>query len=978
MPFPTIPAVADGRIAGLNQLNTTATLTGPDLSTLTKGAGDLLIAIAGEYQSNAGTDAAYTGWAGGGLTWTEIRDSTGTAVNRLGVAYARVVTGSETGTVTVTRSGTLTGDASMIVLVIPGAHATSAPEANTMSTGTGTATPGTLAPSWGADDTLWIAVNGNGMTSGTGSWTANNGAPTNYTGYYGTAPADTSTVGDFGAAVAFRQLNASSETAGAFSQDTSNARNSALLIAVRPTSTLAASSNEPVGITDALTVELTRNITVNDAVGISDGIAAVPAAWVATASVNNALTNSFVVNRPGAVVANDVMVLHIARWDASSLAAPTSLPDGSTSIGSQQISAPTEGGFIRSDVIVKRVGAESSWTTAFAASNWSNGTALFFRNVPTGFDLTALVAQFATAPAATTSMPTVSITALADGALAFFAQGLDQSVAWTGTPPTGFTERRDGDFDYAASLENTSAGSVSASGGTASASQAWIAALVAVAGTAGTAGVLLEVTKGIDDPVGITDALAVDLTTSGLSFSASDPIGITDAAALEQQRTRNDPVGASDTVALEQQRTLADAVGVTDAAALEQRRTVADAVGVTDATQLDRALVATDPVGVTDAATVVAALDRTSNSPVGVADALVIERSVTAADAVGVTDAVTAVILVDLSAADAIGITDTAVLERALAIADALGVTDIASTTVSAERTAADPVGVTDATLLERGTTPADAAAVTDTVVTELTMPRAAADPVGVSDALVVEQTFNRSAADAVGVTDALQATREIVVNDPVGATDTAARIITFSRTVNDDVDIQDSVTAGGTGVFTADDPVTITDDAVTTLHIVRTTVDAVGATDALTLTRGVLPADAVDVTDAALVEQTLPRALDDVAGVTDALSVARGASVGDVVAVSDALTVELTYVVDVADVVGVTDATSLAVELTFSDAVGVRDAAALAGLAQVDYEHAHVIVLAEPTQHVVVAANEVRHVLEVPQSIRHIVIFEE
>src|SRR5215211_9563929 len=115
MAFPTIPTTAAGRVAGLNQLNTTATLTGPDLNTLTKAPGDLVIAIAGEYQSSAATGAAYTGWAGGGLTWTEILDggATGTTENRLGVAYARLVTGTETGTVTVTRSGTLVGDASM-------------------------------------------------------------------------------------------------------------------------------------------------------------------------------------------------------------------------------------------------------------------------------------------------------------------------------------------------------------------------------------------------------------------------------------------------------------------------------------------------------------------------------------------------------------------------------------------------------------------------------------------------------------------------------------------------------------------------------------------------------------------------------------------------------------------------------------------------------------------------------------------------
>ena len=236
MAFPTIPSTAGTTLAGLNQLNTTATLTGPVLGTAVHfSAGDLLIAIAGEYQSSAASNASYTSWAGGGLSWTGINvTDNGTAACRLGVAYARAVTGSETGAVTVTRAGTLVGDASMIIMVISGVHATAAPEATVVAYGTGTAAPATLTPSWGADDTLWIGANGNGDTSATGSATFNNGAPTNYTGFFGTNPTDTSVIGDFGLAVAFRQNHATSETMGTFSQDTSNARDAVVLIAVRP------------------------------------------------------------------------------------------------------------------------------------------------------------------------------------------------------------------------------------------------------------------------------------------------------------------------------------------------------------------------------------------------------------------------------------------------------------------------------------------------------------------------------------------------------------------------------------------------------------------------------------------------------------------------------------------------------------------------------------------------------------------------
>jgi len=152
----------------------------------------------------------------------------------IGAAY-KWSTGSETGTITVTQAGTITGHASMIVMSIPGAHATTPPEAGTAATGAGTAAPPALDPAgWGTEDTLWIAVNVNGETSTTGSWTANNGAPANYTDYFGTNPPDSSILGQVGGAVAFRQLNAASENPGAFSQDTTNARNTAVTFAVRP------------------------------------------------------------------------------------------------------------------------------------------------------------------------------------------------------------------------------------------------------------------------------------------------------------------------------------------------------------------------------------------------------------------------------------------------------------------------------------------------------------------------------------------------------------------------------------------------------------------------------------------------------------------------------------------------------------------------------------------------------------------------
>jgi hypothetical protein len=237
MAFPTIPTVAAGRVLTAN-IDGTGTRTFPDLSGLTKNSGDLLIAIIVAYQSSSGAGApagtVFSSWGGG---FTEFCDqmTTNSSTMAFGAAY-KWSTGSETGTFTVTQAATITGGASLILLSIPGAHASTPPECGTIANGTSAAAdPGALSPSWGAEDTLWISLVASGMTSGTGSWTATGTtAPTGYTDRVDTNRADDSTIGRVEGAVAFEPLNAASENPGTGGVDTSNARNSACLIAVRP------------------------------------------------------------------------------------------------------------------------------------------------------------------------------------------------------------------------------------------------------------------------------------------------------------------------------------------------------------------------------------------------------------------------------------------------------------------------------------------------------------------------------------------------------------------------------------------------------------------------------------------------------------------------------------------------------------------------------------------------------------------------
>jgi hypothetical protein len=291
MAFPTIPTVAAGRILTAVQADTTATRTFPNLSGLTKNSGDLLIAIVYAYQSSATANAVWSGWTAG---WTEFADFSTTTGIAIGAAY-KFSTGSETGTISVTEAATITGHATMILLSIPGAHPSTPPEAGSFASGTSAAAdPAAFDPGgWAAEETLWIAVGGTGENATTGSFTGTGSAPTNYTDFVATA-ISSDVVGGVDGAVAFRQLNATSENVGTFSVDTSNARNSALVIAVRPAvsttvnadvASLTATANNATADVPAAPVVW---LATDDITGLAD--ADPVATWTAHAGTSNSVT----------------------------------------------------------------------------------------------------------------------------------------------------------------------------------------------------------------------------------------------------------------------------------------------------------------------------------------------------------------------------------------------------------------------------------------------------------------------------------------------------------------------------------------------------------------------------------------------------------------------------------------------------------------------------------------------------------------
>lgn len=178
-------------------------------------SGDLLIAHVGV--RNAGTWTVPSNWnlleekAGGGT------------VGETGVWY-KIATGSEGATQTWT-AGTAT-TAAWQVRKITSWHGTTPPEHVAVNGDAVAVNPPSLTPSWGAADTLWLALVGS--SANTMNFTA---APTNYTSLTSTTASSGGGASNAGSAI--RQLNATSEDPGTFTVS-QNRWWAAFTVAVRP------------------------------------------------------------------------------------------------------------------------------------------------------------------------------------------------------------------------------------------------------------------------------------------------------------------------------------------------------------------------------------------------------------------------------------------------------------------------------------------------------------------------------------------------------------------------------------------------------------------------------------------------------------------------------------------------------------------------------------------------------------------------
>lgn len=534
MTFPTIPT--GGRILTAVQANTTATRTFPNFSGLTFGAGDLLVAICVGYQTSTGTNAAFSGW---GQSFSERHDSASSTTMAIGIA-TKIATGSETGALTVTQAGTITGSAGLILFSIPAGtfDPASPPEFSVRVSGVNSALdPGSLTPSWGADDTLWVEIGGSGETGTGGSFTGMNGASTNYTGYTATGVSNDA-VGGVAAAVAFRQNNAASEDPDAMSNDISNARWGAVTMAIKPAAPASdppvadAGTDQTVGVGDPVTLDGTGS---TDDVGIVTwlweqlGLTVQPTFGAATqSSTTDTFSSSKTVPKPAGTVENTVVVIMLTCGTLSG--ATVAWPSGFTEIPGGPFVVTTDSSGQAFQLAWKRCGpggdGAGTYSLSYSATVWNIVQAFSVNGCRTTGDPFEDFEWSITN--ASGSVPALNITTTEKDLLVFMGIGDSNNGPMDWTPPSSpvaFTEVIDNDYNHISWGVDTGVGSRSVSGASMSVSQDHGQAVLAFKGTTG------------DDAVTLTNE---DTDTATFTAPASP-------AVLDFQLTVTDGDGQSDT-----------------------------------------------------------------------------------------------------------------------------------------------------------------------------------------------------------------------------------------------------------------------------------------------------------------------------------------------------------------------------------------------------------------------------------------------
>jgi hypothetical protein len=251
-----------------------------------------------------------TGWTQTGLVGTQAS----------GYVFTKIASGADTLTVNYS-AAEVTG---YYVYRITGAHASTPPEAAAVIGTSATPDPPNLAPSWGAEDNLWVA--GFALDDGTKTLSS---YPTNYSDNQATVAGSTAGVR---LGIATRELNASSENPGSFTVSASDSW-VALTIAVRPaaggggggtTITAAVGAASAVGVTAKINRSINAQAGAAAATGttarISVAVACGPGA--ASATGTQAHINVSLRAGTGSAAAAGVAASIVTEGDATISAQP--------------------------------------------------------------------------------------------------------------------------------------------------------------------------------------------------------------------------------------------------------------------------------------------------------------------------------------------------------------------------------------------------------------------------------------------------------------------------------------------------------------------------------------------------------------------------------------------------------------------------------------------------------------------------------
>lgn len=760
--------------------------------------------------------------------------------------------------------------------------------------GNGTSFPSTA--SWSPDATMQATRYATGLFYGSivvGDWIAASAGATNAQ----TATWDFSTVQGFGV-----QIEVPSGTATALdrTQDDPVGITDTLSLTGAYTRAL----NDPTGISDVVVPVITSDRQPADPVGITDSVSAVLADPVATFRAGVAVEaittqTDITFTTPGTVQTDDWGTIVMIAGEGSN---PPTAPAGWATM----YEGLSGGGTARLSIYGKRYAPGDadptvSYNSAPSTGNNITGIAFWYFNVPVGQTPTlgsvgtsASLTNVYTAPSKTTTTPNRRIVTI--GALKGGGSGAPSTGSWSP------------DASTVASIF---------------ASATYYSGIVI--------GEFMKATAGATNAQTITWD---DTRTSGFAVQMEVPSGV--VAAYD--RTPADPVGITDAVTAGFAFNVAinDAVGIADTddeQAIDYGDTSDNPVGITDSTTLTRdyVTVAADPVGLTDVAIVTATGDRTQSDPVGITDtATQVTAAVRApADPVGLTDSVDVLFS---------GQPATANLNDAVPLSDSL------TRTATADRAQSDPVGLTDAVATATAfvVTLADPVGLTDSASPTQSIIESQPDTVGLTDSVSAILTASGQTVDSVGITDAVSTLRTVdtSIGDPVGLTDSLSGIITTGATPADSVPISDTVSAVASDLRTAADSVALTDSAAADLSFPRQASDNVGITDSaaglIGSTRA--PADPVGITDAVTVSIVQSTSLPDFVPVTDAVTVefiGVGFSlVTDGVGITDGVDYFVWTNKPVNDPVGIGDLVGTGLDRDKwmeTDYVGISDALALA-----------------------------------------------